>query len=113
MALKLGHVNVDRMLRRISTKQLEEWRVYADLEPFDEERADLRSAQIVQTLVNLFRAKGRPSVRLQDCKLRFGGTPEAATTPRSAEEARAQIRRTLDMLTAIHARTPRKDRGRR
>lgn len=84
------------MLRQISTRQLSEWRAYADLEPFDETRADLRAAQIVQALIT---AHSRRRVPLKNCMLEFR---ETATAPRSPEDARAQVRRTMDVLMAIY-----------
>jgi hypothetical protein len=38
------------MLASMSSTQLNEWRAYAQLEPFGEERADLRTAQICALL---------------------------------------------------------------
>jgi hypothetical protein len=85
------------MLRGMTTRQFQEWRAYADLEPFDEERADLRAASIVAALVNGRRRKGQRAVTLQDCTLRF--VEPVVTTP---ERAREQVRKTLDMLMLIH-----------
>jgi len=111
LALKLGHIDVDRMLRQISIRQLNEWRAYADLEPFDEERADLRAASIVQALVNPHRRKGSPPVALKDCVLRFGD--EEATTPvQTREQAQAQVRQTMDVLMAIYNKPQPKKRAR-
>lgn len=45
------------MLRDMTGPQLLEWRAYADLEPFDEERADLRAAQICAVLAEVNRDK--------------------------------------------------------
>jgi len=96
------------MLAGISMRQFQEWRAYADLEPFDETRADLRSADIVATLLNLFaRGKGKPPFRLMDCVLRFGDESKVQK-PRTPEQARLQVKRTMDILMAIH-NVPRKD----
>ena len=97
------------MLRQISIRQFNEWRAYADLEPFDDGRADLRAASIVCALLNVHRAKGKPAVKLKDCVLRFGdeANQNQATTP---EQARAQTRLTLEMLTALTNKPPSKRR---
>lgn len=82
------------MLRGMTLRQFEEWRAYADLEPFDEQRADLRAASIVQTLYNLFgRKKGQRAVKLEDCVIRFGkgGAAKKASDPKA-------IARVLDTL---------------
>lgn len=42
---------------RISSRELSEWQEYAKLEPFGEERADLRNAQTCQVLANLWAKK--------------------------------------------------------
>jgi hypothetical protein len=89
----------------MTIRQFEEWRAYADLEPWDETRADLRSADVVRTLVNLFgRGQGEPAVRLEDCVLRFG---QAATPKADPEAARKRVQRTMQILMAIH-NAPRK-----
>lgn len=92
------------MLRGMSTWQFQEWRAYADLEPFDEMRADLRAAHIVQTLLNVHRGKGKPPVELEDCVLKFKVSAGQAAPPRTPEQARAEVLRTMRMLTAMNNR---------
>lgn len=76
MAVRLGRVNVDAMLRSLTAKQYAAWEHYAQLEPFDEERADYRAASIVQTLANINRpAKSKP-YKLVDFLLQFEGSPK-------------------------------------
>lgn len=70
--MKLGYVDVDAMLREISVHQLREWRAYSDLEPWDEVRADYRSAQIVTALVNINRSKGTSARPVSDFVMPFG-----------------------------------------
>jgi hypothetical protein len=109
LALKLGYVDVNRMLGQISTRQFSEWRAYADLEPFDEERADLRAASIVQAIVNTSRRKGTPAFKLKDCTLLFN---EGGDVPQTPERAREQTRLTLDMLMALYGPKAKKRAGR-
>lgn len=52
-----------------------EWKAFADLEPFDELRQDIRIAQVVLTLLNLYRGKGKPARTLEQVLLRFGDDP--------------------------------------
>lgn len=59
----------------MSQKQFREWRVFADLEPFDETRQDIRIAHIVVTLLNLWRGKGKPAIGIEDVLLPFGDKP--------------------------------------
>jgi len=64
------------MLRSITLSQFFEWMVYSELEPFDEVRADYRTAQVVQTLINMNRdTKRHPNpVPINECVLPFGDT---------------------------------------
>jgi hypothetical protein len=93
------------MLRGMTVRQFGEWRAYADLEPFDETRADLRTADVVRTLLNVNRKSGTPPISLEKCLLKFAA-PKAAA-PKTAEQARAQVRKTMDMLMRIY-NTPEK-----
>jgi predicted trehalose synthase len=86
------------MLAGMTAEQLQEWRAYGDLEPFDEERADSRSGHIVQTLINLQRGRGKPRVALEDCVLKFGKPHVVRTTP---EEARAGVRAAMQTLMTM------------
>lgn len=58
LALKMGRVDVTQMLRELSAQELDAWRFYESLEPFEEYRADWRNAHIIATLANIYRAKG-------------------------------------------------------
>lgn len=59
LALALGNIDVDAMLDGISSDQLIRWIAYAKIEPFGEERGDLRSAIVASTIANANRIKGR------------------------------------------------------
>lgn len=65
------------MLREISYEHFLEWKTFAELEPFDEEREDIRAAQITSAIVNMGRdpKKHRKPFPLQEFQLRFGDTP--------------------------------------
>lgn len=94
------------MLGSITGRQFNEWRAYEELEPFGEVRADYRAASIVQALLNtrVNRPRGKPAIELKDCVVRFG--LDAETQPQSAEQAqraRAEIIRTMEMLTELYA----------
>jgi len=66
------------MLSLISSKKFREWKVYEEIEPFPDERADWNSAHIVQFLwalsgdPNKKYPRGRP---LTDFTLPFGDLP--------------------------------------
>ena len=44
----------------MSSRELSEWIAYDALEPFGEQRADLRSAIVASTVANCHRASGTP-----------------------------------------------------
>lgn len=75
--------------------QFLEWQYYASLEPFDETRADVRAAQIVQALWNIARdTKAHPTpFALKQFLIEFGEQP-----PKKAD-VNMQIR----ILSAIAA----------
>lgn len=60
------------MLREITWPQFLEWYAYDQVDPFGEERADMRTAQIVQTLVNLNRREHQEPYKLSEFVLPFG-----------------------------------------
>lgn len=96
------------MLRSMTTRQFQEWRHYADLEPFDEERADARAAQVVAAILNTApnRRKGSRAVQIEECLLHYG-TPPPPAPARTEEEARklaAAVRRTMDTMIANQVR---------
>jgi hypothetical protein len=59
LALKVGCWNVGFMLRSLTWKQFQDWRMFAELEPFDSRRADYHAATIVATLLNQWRGKNK------------------------------------------------------
>lgn len=60
------------MLREISVHEFREWQAYYKIEPFGEERQDLRIASIVATILNVVRKKGKAPIRIRDAMIRFG-----------------------------------------
>jgi hypothetical protein len=74
-------MTVDEMLTRISSLELSEWRVYAQLYGLRRERADLRSGIIAATLANIHRKKGGKRFAPSDFmpKDRAESTPARAT----------------------------------
>lgn len=69
--MALGEIDVDGMLERIPSRLLSEWVAFAQLEPFGEERADLRAGIVAAAVVNVQRAKGSAPVRPGDFMPRF------------------------------------------
>jgi len=90
LAAKLGEIDPYKMVRHIPAKLLIDWEAYMAIEPFDEVRADYRSAQIVQMLYNINRdSKKDPNGRpLSDFLLQFDD-------PESPEEKQIRLDKEL------------------
>ena len=78
------------MLARVTSRQLSEWGEYSKLEPFGEERADLRSAIIAATMANLWRGKGKPA-KTEDFMPKFG--VEQPKDPQDLEDMKRAMQR--------------------
>ncbi len=59
------------MLDRMSSKELASWMAYHTLEPWGEERADLRNGVLCCLIANLFRKKGKPPFKPEDFMPKF------------------------------------------
>ncbi len=59
------------LLARISSRELTEWAAYYQVEPFGEERADLRSAIVATNIANGNRAKGQKPYKIEDFMPKF------------------------------------------
>jgi hypothetical protein len=64
-------MTVAELLGRISSRELTEWMAYSRLEPFGEERQDVRSAIIACTIANCNRGKNQPPYKLADFMPKF------------------------------------------
>lgn len=54
-------MTVKELLDRIDSSELTEWIAFYDLEPFGDERADIRSAIVASTTANVWGAKTKLS----------------------------------------------------
>ena len=54
------------MLNRMSSRELTEWMVYYDLEPFGEERDDYRHAMVATVIANRHRNKREQVHKIQE-----------------------------------------------
>jgi hypothetical protein len=80
LALALGKANPDAMLAQLPHRVFVEWIEYTKLEPFGEERADLRAGIIASTIANcLARKKGQPAFKVKDFMPNF--EPPKQKTP--------------------------------
>ena len=82
LALALGQSNPDAMLARMPYRVFCEWQTYAQMEPFGEERADLRAGIVAATVANcLARRKGQPAFRASDFMPLFDRPKRREPTP--------------------------------
>ncbi len=73
----MGRIDVDVMLSEIDARQFLEWQVFANLSPFVEDRADVRTGLILHMLANVNRdSKKKPTPwPLEQFIPKFGDTP--------------------------------------
>jgi len=53
-------------LERTTSKELSEWQAYYSIEPFGEERADLRNAMLCTLVANAMRGKNSKAMTIKD-----------------------------------------------
>ena len=82
--------SVAELLERLSSRELAEWMAFAQLEPFGEERADLRSAIVASTMANAWRGKRQGPFTPKDFMPRFD---PKVLSPQTAEEMERQAKR--------------------
>jgi len=88
LARALGYVNVDAMLGSITLPQLLEWADFNEIDPFVEERADLRTAKLEATIINALRGKKGRAITPKDCMPQFG---KPSMKPQKSGEQMAAI----------------------
>lgn len=54
----MGEPCVDRLASHMTVKQLRGWMAYYEIEPWGEDRADLRAGIVAATVANAYRARG-------------------------------------------------------
>lgn len=57
---------------KITSAEFSEWIAYHNIEPFGEERADIRSAIIALTIANVNRTSRQPPLKIKDFMPKFG-----------------------------------------
>ena len=80
-------MTVGELLARISSRELTEWALYAEMEPFGETRADLRAGIVASTMANLYQKKGSKALAPADFMPKFG--PKEAKEPKEPKEPRS------------------------
>ena len=104
MAILLGRLNVDVMLRELTAKQWIEWEAFMLLDPWaldPELRADYRAASIRQTVHNMQVTKREHLKQLKDFLLPFE-KPDKDERPKRTQTLEQQWGM-LQLLAAMHA----------
>lgn len=83
------------MLEEITSRQLSEWMAYNEIEPFGEDRDDLRMGIIASTIANVNRSNGKKPYKPQDFMpvFKVGIETEEEAGRRLAERARRALGR--------------------
>ena len=79
------------MLGEISSAQFAEWMAYSRLEPWGEDRDDLRMGIVASVIANSNRGKGKKPYKPQDCMPDFEPEDEAAAIERIRENLRKSL----------------------
>lgn len=85
----------NHLLRGLTSRQFAEWIEYYGLEPFGEERADLRSAIVACTMANGWRGKGQSPSRPLDFM------PYARKREQTPDEIKRELRSILGEVIAV------------
>ena len=88
-------MSVRRAQLEIHSDEFSEWIVYNRLEPFGEERADLRSAIVASVFANINRGKGQREFKVEDFMPKFN---EQAKPKQSL----AQMRQIFGSFASAH-----------
>lgn len=100
------------MLEELTWHEFLEWRAYALIEPFGEDRADLRIGYAFAKMAGLFVKRGT-RLKPGDFTPSFGGDdqPRTATGPRKPLKDPSEWRATLNAVKAAYSSTPNKKKG--
>ncbi len=75
---------------RMSAAELDEWALFARLEPFGDWRADLRAGIVASTIYNMNRGRDAPAKSPDDFMPKLD-RPPASIAPPDPEEVRAKL----------------------
>lgn len=77
-------MSVNRAQLEITSAEFAEWMAYYNVEPFGEERADLRQAITTSVLANAHRGKGKAPYKTTDFMPKFKGKVKQTVKEMSA-----------------------------
>jgi len=86
-------MSVRRAQQEISSVEFAEWQAYSALEPFGEERADLRSAIVACVIANSNRGSSQKAYKVKDFMPKFG---------RQKEQTCQEMKNIFNTFKAVH-----------
>jgi hypothetical protein len=82
----MGRPDPDAMRAQMPYRTWRGWVEYNQIEPFGEERADLRVAQLAAIMANAWRKKGSRRYKIDDFMFDFGSRRRARTPDELAQQ---------------------------
>lgn len=98
------------MLRQMSWLDYLGWLAFMELEPFDETRADARSAMVVAAMANIHRGKGTPAYSPSQFMLKYDTEEEGENAENKRIQTYQEQKQIAMMWAAVYA-TPDKKRA--
>ena len=95
--MALGYPHPDILLEQITSRQLGEWIAYYRIDPWGEERADLRSGIVSSTMANINRKKGAKAFKPSDFM------PEFIKQKEDDMDAKQVRQQTIDVMSNLVA----------
>ena len=86
------------MLGEMTEMQFQRWIAYSIIEPFGEERADLRSAIIACTMANMWRGQKQRPFKVDDFMPKLGENKRAQRNKGAKPMTSAEIKAEMDKL---------------
>jgi len=87
----LGRHDVDAMLAEMTSGAFAEWMAYSRIEPWGEDRDDLRIGILASMIANMFREKGKKAYAPQDFILNFEPEDNDAKVQKMIESLRHSL----------------------
>lgn len=84
---------------KMTSLELSYWKAYYELDPFDEERADLRSAIVASTVSAGIPSKKKRKVKVSDFMPKFGDAAKSKPNKQTAKEQQLIAKQITAMLS--------------
>lgn len=99
LALSLGIWNVEEWLNRVSSEQLAGWMAYYNLEPWGENRADLRNGVLISSINHMLVGE-KSEAKPEQFVLKFG---KSKKKPKQKAQSAKEQMENFAAIMEIHA----------